>query len=83
MKRYWYKDFEDKVPICLTCKYKYTITQIDKYTNTAWVKVAVMSIELSNGKILTTMEWLMVLVKVPLYSMHYASIPIEKGQLEF
>ena len=33
------------------------------------VKVKSLILELSNGKIFTTMEWSMVFVKVPLYSM--------------
>ena len=33
---------KDNVPKCLKCKYTNTNTQIHKYANTAWVKVAVM-----------------------------------------
>ena len=33
---------KDNVPKCLKCKYTNTNTQIHKYANIAWVKVAVM-----------------------------------------
>ena len=33
---------KDNVPKCRKCKYTNSNTQIHKYANTAWVKVAVM-----------------------------------------